>query len=476
VITAVLNMAVVPIVLGRVGTGDYGAWATISSVLAVGALADAGLRTEIVRRVGVAHGRGSDAELSRVVHEGVTLLCLGALLICGVGIVGAPVLRGLAFPHGLAGHGAGELDLLIRATLVLLGVSIVGSGAWAALPGLQRGDLVARAEVMALVGGLAVTLTGALAGWGLWALLAGSTAQTATHTLANLTSMRRVLPEVRPRLVAVDRLSARSFLGLSWLALLAQVSDVVDGQWDKLVLSRYAGPDAVASFQVGTLVVMQAKMLAILPLTPLLAAVAELRDGDRSDLRRWVQALTRTSGVVAAVVFSGLTAFGPALCRLWLGDDAGRSGTVARIFALAMAVNVLAAPLVLRAFGEGRHRIAAASSVANIVVNGICSLVLTMQFGLMGALWGSVAGNVAGTAVFFVLIGRGGGPHWPIPAWRSLSIGAGATAAAVWLGSDGIRSWVALTVWGVAFTIAVASTSWWIERRAAVSTRREVHA
>ena len=63
-ITAVLNMAVVPIVLGRVGTGDYGAWATISSVLAVGALADAGLRTEIVRRVGVAHGRGSDAELS----------------------------------------------------------------------------------------------------------------------------------------------------------------------------------------------------------------------------------------------------------------------------------------------------------------------------------------------------------------------------------------------------------------------------
>ena len=50
---------------------------------------------------------------------------------------------------------------------------------------------------------------------------------------------------------------------------------MVDGQWDKLVLSRYAGPDAVASFQVGTLLVMQAKMLAILPLTPILAAVAD---------------------------------------------------------------------------------------------------------------------------------------------------------------------------------------------------------
>ncbi len=465
VVTAVANLAVVPTLLDRVGTADYGAWATISSVLAVGGLADAGLRSEIVRRVGDAHGRRSDDDIARAVQEGVTLLCLGAVVVAGVGIVLAPTLRGLAFPEGLAAHGPGELDLLIRATFLLLGVSIVGAGAWAALPGLQRGDLIARAEVGALLSGLLVTLLGATAGWGLWALLAGSTTQIAFRTLVNLMAMHRVLPEVRVRLVAVDRSSAGGFLTLSWLAMLAQVSDVVDAQWDKIVLSRYAGPDAVASFQIGTLLVLQAKVLAVLPLAPLLAAVAELRTRPGTDLLRWAQTLTRTSGVVAAVAFGGLAAFGPALCRLWLDEGAGRSGAVARIFSLAIAFNVLAAPIALRAFGDGRHRIAALGATVNIVVNGVMSLVLTMHFGLVGALWGSVAGNAVGSVVLVVLVRRAGGQSWPVPAWRALSIGAAATGVAVVLGSDTIRTWPELTVWGVAFTLVVASTSWWVEQR-----------
>ena len=61
---------------GGTGRGEpYGAWATMASILAVGALADAGVRTEIIRRVGAAKGEG-ESEARRFgesVRQGVTM-------------------------------------------------------------------------------------------------------------------------------------------------------------------------------------------------------------------------------------------------------------------------------------------------------------------------------------------------------------------------------------------------------------------
>src|SRR5437588_1817650 len=57
--TYITSLAVLPVVLRHLGAARYGVWATVASVLAVGGLADAGIRTEIVRRVSSAHGEGS---------------------------------------------------------------------------------------------------------------------------------------------------------------------------------------------------------------------------------------------------------------------------------------------------------------------------------------------------------------------------------------------------------------------------------
>jgi hypothetical protein len=451
-----VNLAIVPFVLHRVGAGLYGAWATMASILAVGALADAGVRTEIIRRVGAAQGDGDEPSLVRSVQEGVTLLLVLAGAVTLIGVVAAPAIRAFAFPGGVPGYSRAELDLIIRATVALLAVSLVANGYFGVLRGVQRADIESAGLMLAVPASAAVTGVGVVFGWRLWALFLGSVATLLVTVLWNHAGVRRLVPRLRPRLVVLTRPVMTGYLALSGLALLSQIGDVVDSQWDKVVLSRYVGSAAVTSFQIGTNLVQQGKALALLPLAPLLVSVAELRRRDPSRVEALYRLMGRGSAVVGAVVLGGIVAFAPAFVRLWLSGDpsAGSAGTAARLFSLAVALNLIAAPLAFRAFGEGWHSLAAASAVTNMVVNGALSWVLTMTVGFDGALYGSIAGNLAGTVVFVVVMRRRLGDRWIAPPWKALLIGSLATGLAVSAGAGRIDNWSTLIVASVLFAAA----------------------
>src|SRR5205814_822200 len=75
------SFIVLPLVLDDLGKTSYGIWATLASLLAVGGLVDAGVRTEIVRRVADAHGSGDLPAGIRSARQGVTILAAGSLLL-----------------------------------------------------------------------------------------------------------------------------------------------------------------------------------------------------------------------------------------------------------------------------------------------------------------------------------------------------------------------------------------------------------
>jgi O-antigen/teichoic acid export membrane protein len=465
VVTYAVNLAIVPFVLHRIGAGLYGAWATMASILAVGALADAGVRTEIIRRVGSAQGEGDDAALVRAVHQGVTLLVGFAAVITVVGGLAAPAIRSFAFPGGVVGYSPAEVDLLLRATVAVLGASLVASGYFGVLRGVQRGDVEAAGQMLAVPVSAAVTVLGVALGWGLWALFLGSVVTLVVSAGWNSQKVHRLVPGLRLRLVALEPRLVKGYLAFSALALLSQVSDVVDSQWDKVVLSHFVGSSAVASFQIGTSLVLQGKALALLPLVPLLVAIAELRGRDAARMEKLFHLMARAGMVLGAVVLGGLFVFAPAFVRLWLGSGPAATGAAnaARLFTFAVALNLVSAPLAFRAFGEGWHTLAAAGSVANMVVNGALSLALTMAIGFNGALYGSIAGNLAGTALFFVLMRRRMGDRWAPPPWRALAVGTVGAAVAVLAGAPRVTSWPALIAAGTVYLGAVGSACAWVE-------------
>lgn len=450
-----INLAILPFVLHQVGADLYGAWATIASVLAIGTLADAGIRTEIVRRVAAANGGDDEAGVARAVHEGLTLLAGVAAVMISLGFVAAPVIRGFAFPNGVPGYDAASLDWLIRAIVALLAVSVLGSGYFGVLRGVQRGDIETTGRTVGVPLGAAVTIAGVAAGWSLWALFLGSAAQLLVSLGWQWVATVRLLPTMRPRFVRMGLGPAKAYLGLSSLVLLCQLGDVFDFQWDKLMLSHFVGGAAVASYVIGTNLVLQARTLAQLPLLPLLTAASELREREPARMEALFDLMGKVGMVITSAVLGGIFVFGPSFIRLWLGPEMGDAGRAARLFVVAAAINLVITPLSFRALAEGWHGLLAVSALANVVVNGVLSAVLTITIGFNGPLYGSIAGNLIGATVGLVLIRRRLGARFHAPPLRAIGVGVGAVSLAVTLGLDYAGGWASLVVRAALFGAVV---------------------
>lgn len=450
-----LTLLVTPLVLGAVSKAQYGIWATLSSLLALGGLADVGVRTEVVRRVAAAHGRGDDPGVHRATREGLTVLLLSVGIVFVVAVLAAGTVVDFVLPAAdAAAHAQAQRLLLALAALVATGM-VVG-GFYGVLGGLQRGDVETWSGLAGGVVAAGMTAVLAVAGHGIWALYWGAFAGGMVGLFGPALAVRRLAPGLRPLPVRMSPAAVRGYLAVSALVLIPSISNVIDFQFDKVVLARYVGPEASADYQLGTMLVTQLRGVAIVPLALLLAGVAELRQTDRERMRLLYRTASRTAFCAGAVLFGGVVVLAPAFFQLWLGPGYPEAGTAAQLLAVAMAINLVTAPWYFYAIASGWHVITAWSAAANCVVNCIASWSLTLLLGLEGALLGSILGNVAGAALFWVLLRRRERRPWLRDAAWIGGIGACLTAAAAAGGVGRAATSVpAFVLAGAAFAAAV---------------------
>ena len=136
---------VLPRVLHGVQVARYGEWATLAGVLAIGQLAEAGVSTEIARRVATAHGKDDAQGVRTAVRQGTTVLVGIAAILEIAGVLAAHPVVDLVFPTVSVGQ-RGQLTLLMIGLVSLLAVGLVGTGYFAILTGLQRTDYQTGAE------------------------------------------------------------------------------------------------------------------------------------------------------------------------------------------------------------------------------------------------------------------------------------------------------------------------------------------
>ena len=173
--------------------------------------------------------------------------------------------------------------------------------------------------------------------------------------------------------------------------------------------------------------------------------------------------LSSATFAMAALTLSGVVVFAPAFFRIWLDEPLPTAVVSARLFTIAIALNLLAAPLAYRALAEGRHRLTAIASMSNIAVNAVASYALTLLVGFKGPLYGSILGNACGTIVFMVLMA----PHVELRelfhSWRAVAVGVIATGVALLVGAGTVDSWVALGAAVAVFAGIVGPILVWVE-------------
>jgi O-antigen/teichoic acid export membrane protein len=443
------TLVVLPFVLSTLTPGRYGIWATFASLLTLGGLLDAGIRVEVTRRVGGAMGSGDPTAVQRAVSGGITqlLVLAGAVAVAGAAL--GPLVLAVTFPRGAPVH----LGALYAGVLGLLLLSVLSGALFGTLKGLQRPDVENLGAIAGLLVTAGVTVVLLRAGLDVWALYWAALAAYATRVAVQYAGLRRLAPELRLRPGALPQGTRRTAAALSGTALLTQVPEVVNTQWDKLVLSNQLGSTAVAQYELGSSLGLQARLLALLPLVPLLAALSELRERDPAERDALFERLSRTSAGIGAVVLLGVAAFAPSFFRVWLGADYGDAATVAQLVALGMLLGLVGAPWVSYALAERWHRAPAASAVTLMVVNAVVTVVLVPQVGLLGAVGGTLAGNVAAVALLLVLVRRRRHRAWLAPASRPVALVGALALAAVALGSTRLESRLAFVAGVLLFAL-----------------------
>ena len=400
IISLPLSLLTVTLVLRKVSLDEYGVWVTVSTLLALAGLADVGVSTQIVRKVAAAVGAKDRAAEQAAVNEGVTVLVAmaAAVLVLGAGAaVAAPAV--LQIPPSMSTGDVTALGVFVACNLA---ATVVLTGRFAALRGFQRVDLIARGELAGSLSQFVIAVGGVYAGGGVWALAAGSAARLLVASVVQAAALRQLRPGQRVRLQRLTGRALRAYAGVSTALLVASAANIIDHQLDKVLLASIVGPAAAASYQLGATLALQARSLALLPISLLLAGTAELQSGDKLDRVRLV--LASTNGSLAAVGLGGVMVLAEPFVDVWLGTSYDDVALAALILALALLINACTGPWYYFALGKGWFRIPTWSAAANLVVNAAVSWTAIIHLGLIGALWGSVAGNLAGFVVLHVLL------------------------------------------------------------------------
>ena len=474
-ITWVVQLLMVPLLLGHLGADAYGLYAALTSVVGYFTLLTFGGSLTVPRFVADHAARGEHDALSRFVstYFGLYLAIALAGLVAGIGA--APILtRALIVPAALAGDVAPAWRLVVAGWAAGLGAGFLQS----LLTGLREvhlSNLAASARTM-----LNLALAAAIleAGGRLDALLLGLLAAALLSGLALFVLVRVFHPEIRisPSLAGWATLR-RSGRPAAYYFLMQIAALVVMGT-DNIVISVFLGVSRVAAYAVAFQ--LWALAIAVLwsgvdVLLPFFARWGAQEEGER--LRSSYLQATRIAfgGTVLAAIL--LAAYGRQAIGWWVGPALFVGNRVLWVFCglLLIATPIHTAALVLA--GLGRHRAPAIGGGVEAVLNLTLSVLLVRGLGVFGVALGTLLSGAATNAWIAPRaacreLGIRPGEYAARTMLPSLLPGAVAAAAAWLAGSLGLAHGRAFAATALAVTLLFAALFW--TTALAPTERREI--
>jgi O-antigen/teichoic acid export membrane protein len=389
-VSFLVQLFLIPFILGRVGHDEYGLWALAFSALGFFTLLDFGLGPGVVKYVARCTGSGDlafrDRMLSTVLMVYLALAALALAAVLGLSLVYGPLFDLPASSQG-------------RATLVLL---ILSARTWGlVLPlGLFRGVLFGAQHIPAinaiqiactllLAGGTWLTLTN---GGGVVGMAWVNLGAAALEHLAYVVAARRLVPDLRLSWRLFDRSLLGEAASFGLFQFLVSVSALVLLRTGVLIVQLFLSLGAVTLYAI-PLKICEYAILLIKPFVNVLTPVAaQMRGaGDEEGLKRLLVTGSRVALVPAATLAAGAWALGREVLVLWVGPE---FAPTAPVLITLMSALVLSTPqmVVSGVFAmTERHRFTAGAAVAAMVVNLGTSLVLVRPLGILGVACGTLA-------------------------------------------------------------------------------------
>ncbi len=431
-VTLASGLVVTPIIVGALGTEQFGIWALIGSILGFIALLDLGIGPSVLRFAAEQRGRGVKDETSELTSTAFAIYLVLALVTLLLAVVLAWLL-----PQAV------EIsDQYVRAAQIAVVISVstfvlrfpVGLFSYL-LAGQQRYDILNIGNLLGAVVyfGLAVAVL-YVADGGLVALALITVVVAAVRLLPPLFWLKSELPELRLRRSLVTRRQARELLSFSSRNMLIQVASKVVVSTDVIVVGIIFGSVAAGVYGIPAKLFALAFGVGIASTTLLFPVLSELEGADdRERQERYLLAGVRLGVAVVVAIGLPLVFLPDRFLEAWLPSDFDVS-TAAPILAILMVSLLFAQPGHLLAqflVARGRHGRLAVARLATVAVNLLLSIGLALWVDLWGvALATLVTEALSVTVVLPYLVRRESSASLPALAAAWLRpVGLGVLAA-----------------------------------------------
>lgn len=386
-----IGLFTLPFNLAYLGPANYGLWVLLGSMTVHFSLFDLGFSGATVKFVAQYRAK-RDARALNEIASTVFFAFAAIGLVAYLAIAGVAFNLESLFKLTAAQAEIGKWLLLIIGVQVALNFPFSVFGAVTA--GFQRHDINSVAAIAVSILAAAANVGLVLGGYGLVAIVAGTTSVRIAAFLVYRANAYRVYPDLHVSPALVRRARLREITGFSVYTTVIDWANRLNYQIDSLVIGVFLGTPAVAVWAPAERIITSTQRLTNQVngiLFPMIVDSDTAREQHR--LQQILIQGTRFSLGFVVPIAAVLIVIADPLIRAWLGARAKEvAGTipVLQVLAVAVAIRVGGATGTTVLKGAGQHRMLAFVNLLTGVVNVVLSALLITQYGLVGVAYGTL--------------------------------------------------------------------------------------
>lgn len=375
-VSAVAVLVAVPLTLNHLGPERYGLWVTLYSIIAWLSLADLGLTNGLMNALSEAFGKQRRDLAREYVSVAFWGLCLLAF-VAGVILVVASLWVDWASMFHIKTVGlSAEFAMAVSAGVVCFTMSLPLTIVGKVYIAYQQGEIANVWAAITTLGGLLGLALAVFLGGALPALVIGfSGGQLLVGVASAMWLFVRARPELRPAF-HFSKVSYRRVFHIGAAFFVSQVATLMLFQSANIIISRYLGPEHVASYQVTWMLFFYSTLPQQLVGANIWAAIGEAYA--KNDIV-WIRTLFKRymfASMVFGVPFILLfTVFCKTIIRHWAGPAAIPTSELVYWMAAWALLVVLMQPVVGVLGGTGKLR---TYSMLNLIFSVVA---------VIGAVW-----------------------------------------------------------------------------------------
>jgi len=405
------QLLLTPLLTRKLGSGVFGVYSICSSIMAYIMLLWAGISSAYSKFYFDYQRDGDGGKVKRL--NGLVTIIIGS--ICLGTVVGGFLLS--RYPHIVFGTLLTEEELNLGAKLLMI-ISLSGSftlmscvfelSAWVK----ERFIFIRSLQTLRYFLLCAVTVAVLLSGCGAMAVMLGQAAVIFGCMVANYYYSRLSL-DTRYEFRAIEKQMVKSVLYFSLFIGLQSLLEILNAQFDKILVVHFQGASAAGVYTVGTQLYNAVFVLGTTLTGLFIPKVNRIVSGNQTDadtvLSETLSKVGRIQFLGVALLYSGIVFFGKPFVRFFAGggyDGAYIVGLIL-ILPLLMTSALDLGQYVVRA--KSRHHILVLMYLGSSIVFLIIRIPLCASFGIIGAAVGTTAGIVAAQIIIAIIyMGRCG--------------------------------------------------------------------